>query len=199
MTFPRILCACLFILIINTAPSFAENAADLKVSEVGAFLNSTELLEPIADEMKAEGIPTFFEVHAMNMLGTDVPSHLKAVENIKKDHPEYYQKMSDVILNHDYQGVHHYASVEQWAGMADRIMLAFYTSRSDGGGRNFAEMSAKAAPLIKMSKMNPEASKQMQGVLDMLESFSKVTDADRQVVRQFNTQLALHFSTYPQK
>ena len=192
----RILFIGLFVLSFNSADIHA--AEGLKISDVGSFLNSTEALQPLADEMEAKDIPHFFDVRPMNMTAKNVPSHLKAIENIKADHSEYYKRMSDIIIHHEFDGSKHYGSAEEWAKMADRIVLAFYTSRSDGGGRNFKEMSERAAPIIKMSKMNPEMGKQMQGVLDMLESFSKVTDADRQVVRQFNEQLAIHFSSYPQ-
>ena len=200
MAFIRVLLLGLLIFVTSIGISLAEEVTEgLKVSDVAAFLNSAEQLEPLAEEMEAKEIPHFFEVRPLNMTAEGVPSHLKATQNMKEDHPEYYKRMEDTILAHFFQETHYYRSVEDWAKMADRVMLAFYTSRSDGGGRKFEEMSAKAAPLIAISKMNPEAAKQMQGVLDMLESFSKVTDADKQVVREFHQQLTIHFGAYPQE
>lgn len=194
----RILFIGLFVLSFNSADIHAAEDKILS-TDVSAFINSSENLKPLAEEMRQKSIPHFFEVQVLSMTAKNAPSHLKAMENLKENHPEYYKRTSDIITAFKQNEEYVYKSPEQWAKMADRIILTFYTTRSDGNDRNFKEMSERAAPLIQMSKMNPEMGKKMQGVLDMLQSFSEVTVEDQNVVRQYSEPLALHFAAYPQK
>ncbi len=200
MKFSRVLCALFLILIYSPAASFAGDGDNLKSSDVEEFLEVSKLLRPLVVEMEAKKIPHYFQVNPMAMLGRNVPSHLKAVENLKKDYPEYYNKTEDIVTNFVFgkkNGVKPYKSVEDWAKKADRIMLAFYTSQSDGSGRKFKDLQAKAAPLLMMSQMTKETSAKMQGMMDMLKSFSEVSEEDQNVVRIHEKELTIHFGTYP--
>ena len=194
----RVLFIGLFLFAFMPSASHAEEGG-LKVSDVASFLSYAEALEPLAEEMEANNVPHYFEVRPMDMTGKDVPSHIKAIEQLRDEYPEYYAKTAAVIAGHTHDGQHFYSTPEEWAIIADKVILAFYTSRSDGSDQNFEALSAKVEPLRKIAKMDPKMEEQLSGMLEMMESFTKVSDADKQVVRQFNEQLAIHFAQYPQR
>jgi len=200
MKFSKILCALFLIFVISPASSFAADGDGLKSSDVIEFLQSSRLLRPVVIEMEAKKIPHYFQVNPTSMLGENVPSHLKAVENLKKDYPEYYKKTEAIITTFVFDkksGAKPYKSLEDWARKADKIMLAFYTSQSDGSGRKFKDLQAKAAPLLMMSQMTKETSAKMQGMMDMLKSFSEVSLEDQSAVKIHEKELTLHFGSYP--
>ncbi len=200
MKFSRVFCILILMFITSPMASFAADDDGLKSSDIMAFLQISRLLRPVVIEMEAKKIPHYFQVNPMSMVGTNVPSHLKAVENLKKNYPEYYKKTEEIVTTFVFDkksGAKPYKNVEDWAKKADRIMLAFYTSQSDGSGRKFKDLQAKAAPLLMMSQMTKETSAKMKGLMDMLKSFSEVTLEDQSAVIMHEKELALHFASYP--
>lgn len=194
----RILFIGLFLFGLFPAVSQAEEGG-LKVSDVASFLSYAEALEPLSEEMEENNIPHFFQVRPLDMTGKGVPSHEKAVEQLRNEYPAYYEKTAAVIASHMHDGQHYYSNPESWAQVADKVILAFYTSRSDGSDQSFEAISAKVAPLKQIAKMDPKMEEQLSGMLEMLEGFTQVSDADKQVVRQFHEQLTIHFAQYPQR
>ena len=152
--------------------------------DILGFLQSADELEDLAVEIRENSGIALFKVDPAKISNRNAPTHVRNVAAIKSGHADFYGRLSEKITNFNYKGEVVYTSAEAWAELADRIMVTSMVADSSKEEQNLRNIQDKFAPLVEMSKMHPQAAKQMEGLLAMIRTLTNVSDADREVIQK---------------
>ncbi len=185
-----------FILSFNGSFALVANAAndDLVPEKVAAWVGSSKVVVPIAEEMRQNGFESFLKSRPELMLGATMPFYVSNIEILKSDHPDYYDKLTDAVKNYRREGYdeYYFSSAEEWAEIGDRVLLAFFSLTSTFSRVAYDEMSKTFTPQM-VASMPEEGRKQVQNTLDMLKTLQNVSEFDRQLVDRFEKGIVVFF------
>lgn len=188
------------LIVVLCAVSYSSHALaqDLEISDVAAFLNVQDAIKPIDEELRATGEVSIFRPKALDLAQTMLPAYEKNIETLKSDNSEFYARMSDVATGYIHENTSKpYASLEDWAKMGDRVMIAFYAANTEDGSASEAKAKFEMQMPPEVIPFLPAETKAMlEGLMSSLESIENVSDHDKQVVRQFEKQIALHLADF---
>ncbi len=174
-----------------------EDVPLLEVSDVAAFLNVWELFKPIDLEFRETGEPSIFRPKADLIGKAGLPAFQENMNIVKNGYPGFYKRFSDAAVNYRYEDDdddQRYKSMEDWTKMGDRIMLAFYArdaKSTDPREDDFSERMA-VIPEFVLNIKGGEVRNMINDAQAMLHSYDNVPQRDKEVVRLFEKQFALH-------
>uniref|UniRef100_I1XGV3 Uncharacterized protein n=1 Tax=Methylophaga nitratireducenticrescens TaxID=754476 RepID=I1XGV3_METNJ len=118
---------------------------------------------------------------------------MKNLEELKADHPDYYARMNDIVAAFENKEEYMpFSNAEEWAKLGDRLMLALYASNDHRSTAALIEQRQefenKFSPTM-LGMMPKESKVQIEGVIEMLKSMENVSEKDRQIAKQYKTQL----------
>ncbi len=194
--FTRMIFCVLFVLFALPVQARDYASGDMQVSDVSAFLNARELLVPIDQEYQALGKPSIFRPKALKTAKAGLPAHQTNIDIVREENPDIYQRMNAAVTGYVHEGQSSpFASIEEWAVLADRVMTAFYAQNSDteNFGNVRKQMQEQMPPEL-MAFAPPETIKMIEDMMASLESVENVSEGDKAVVKQFSKHLALILS-----
>lgn len=176
--------------------SNASEKAALQVSDVAAFLNVLDQVKLVDKEIQATGRHSILRPKISKMAQAGLPAHQSNIEELKKDLPEFYERLNGIATSYLHEGATHcYDSIDEWAKMGDRVMTTLYATRYDQKAMEAASKIGNMPPEI-MAMAPPETKKMIADTIASFESIKNVSEHDKQVVRQFEKQLGLYLSEF---
>ncbi|MGH1404542.1 MAG: hypothetical protein ACRBDL_09880 [Alphaproteobacteria bacterium] len=184
----------MFFLCAWNTSSFAQEHDPLTDNDVRSFLGSQKVLEPLAAEMEQNGVEDFFKPR-LHMVEKNMPLYVNNVEDLKKNHPAYYKRMTEIVSTYSYDDKRHFPTAEAWAKNADRVMMTHFAATSTATKTGHKDMAKRISPQM-LAMLPAESRAQFQSTLDFMKSLQDVTKEDKETVLKYEDEIMAHLINY---
>ncbi|WP_425410354.1 hypothetical protein [Hyphococcus sp.] len=151
-------------------------AADKPLTEDQAkrFVETLEAVEELGKEFETEGKMEEFRLATTPVAGEAFKPYSGAVASLKENHPGDHARLEKAVKPHGF-------SADEWAGVGDRIMVAYLAVKmEEENPQAMAQMASMDKSMLDM--MPPDMQAQMAQALAMVETIKNATPEDKAAV-----------------
>lgn len=163
----------------------AATAASLEPARIDAYIASLDAVRVLGDELKAQGKEAFLSRQIMPGAGDTFDPHVRAIEALQRDEPDYYSRLQALVLEQGFTSAH------SWAVTGDRIVLAYGAEKVAAESPQMLALAAQSGPEqeMLMQALPAPQREQLKQALVIARALAQVPSEDRAAVKPYIGQL----------